>query len=499
MLNMDYLSPLMKQLYCILFFLVTTTMIAQEWQWAKHFGDDGSDVGSDIGVDKYGNSYVCGYRALQGNCTNCYNQGQLHKFDQDGNKLWTKTNLYVGEKSLVTDTEGNSYMVWGGRIIKFDSDGNELWFLKDTSISFTSIALLPNGSIVGCGVTFNQKGIVARITASGGKLWQKTGDDYGMGGNVSADKNGIIFYSGGYNSDTTIVNKGLLMRFDSTGNMLSYCSIPEGGLTLGSESSFYIMKAGGLFEAENGIEPDDFRTHIIKYDLNGQILWHNIFSGPNTGPRLEDMTLNEENNLILSGYFRYYVKMNNTEILKGGYGDLYLLKLSYNGDLVWTKKATSVKDLNVYATRLVSKGNNIYMTGEIICAFSNSSIDFGEVVINGSTFGSYVWQDLFLGKVKDNNAVSLNEQFFNQQKNNLTVFPNPGNGEFNIDFTNSVYANSIQIKVINILGEVIYLEEIKSTAARINKVINLGSQCKGTYFIIVNSNEISEVKKIVIQ
>jgi PKD repeat protein len=78
---------------------------------------------------------------------------------------------------------------------------------------------------------------------------------------------------------------------------------------------------------------------------------------------------------------------------------------------------------------------------------------------------------------------------------NFSVFPNPSNGTFTVNFT-SVHKGEIKIHVFNALGELVYA--INSEAAKDHKV-DLSSFAAGIYMIRVSTNDGATQKKILLQ
>jgi hypothetical protein len=77
----------------------------------------------------------------------------------------------------------------------------------------------------------------------------------------------------------------------------------------------------------------------------------------------------------------------------------------------------------------------------------------------------------------------------------LKVYPNPStNGVFNIDFSNQV--NSI--KVIDMLGKVVYNENIKEDTTDTTKKIDLSSMTNGVYFINATNDKGTSNYKVIL-
>ena len=83
-------------------------------------------------------------------------------------------------------------------------------------------------------------------------------------------------------------------------------------------------------------------------------------------------------------------------------------------------------------------------------------------------------------------------------KNSFEIYPNPNNGLLTIEFKDN-NSKMNQINIINLTGEIIFTENVKSSNDMYKKLIDLSNTAKGIYFVKVIS-EFGEVnKKLVIQ
>jgi beta-glucanase (GH16 family) len=81
---------------------------------------------------------------------------------------------------------------------------------------------------------------------------------------------------------------------------------------------------------------------------------------------------------------------------------------------------------------------------------------------------------------------------------NLDVYPNPSEGTFNISFSSETI-QSIDIRIMNVMGEEIVSEKTEQFIGEYTKKITLENQSKGIYFLeIKTKNEIIK-KKIILQ
>jgi len=80
----------------------------------------------------------------------------------------------------------------------------------------------------------------------------------------------------------------------------------------------------------------------------------------------------------------------------------------------------------------------------------------------------------------------------------LDVYPNPSRDIFNITFT-SEEAQTMSVKVVNMIGEEIYNEELVDFVGQYTKVIDMNTQPKGVYFLEITTSTGGINKKIVLQ
>ena len=82
--------------------------------------------------------------------------------------------------------------------------------------------------------------------------------------------------------------------------------------------------------------------------------------------------------------------------------------------------------------------------------------------------------------------------------NNLSVYPNPSRDIFNVSFT-SVDKQDLEVRVINVVGEVVYTVNLEQFIGEYTKQINLSDNAKGIYFIEIETNNGVINKKLILQ
>ena len=91
-----------------------------------------------------------------------------------------------------------------------------------------------------------------------------------------------------------------------------------------------------------------------------------------------------------------------------------------------------------------------------------------------------------------------NDSQSNSQLTNISVYPNPSRGEFNISF-DLESRQDVNLSITNYLGEVVFTEELKGQEGQYNKTIDLGNKANGVYMLNITTNNQNINQKIVIQ
>jgi len=111
---------------------------------------------------------------------------------------------------------------------------------------------------------------------------------------------------------------------------------------------------------------------------------------------------------------------------------------------------------------------------------------------NGGAWKSTAWTPLVYWtqptqRIEGGNAIA-----------NLDVYPNPSRDVFNVTFT-SEDVQDLEVRVINIVGEVIYTEDLQQFVGEYTKSIDLTTYTKGVYFLEITTNNGVVNKKLILQ
>ncbi|MBT3571697.1 MAG: T9SS type A sorting domain-containing protein, partial [Flavobacteriales bacterium] len=78
------------------------------------------------------------------------------------------------------------------------------------------------------------------------------------------------------------------------------------------------------------------------------------------------------------------------------------------------------------------------------------------------------------------------------------VYPNPSRDLFNVTFT-SEDVQDLEVRVINVVGEVVYTENLQQFVGEYTKQITLNENAKGIYFLEIETNDGVVNKKLIFQ
>lgn len=80
----------------------------------------------------------------------------------------------------------------------------------------------------------------------------------------------------------------------------------------------------------------------------------------------------------------------------------------------------------------------------------------------------------------------------------LLVYPNPSTGIVHIDI-NGFEGRKTELRILNVIGSVIYRESLTELNERFTKTLDLSKFASGLYYVKLESENASEMRKIVIR
>ncbi len=325
------------------------------WNWTAQFGGSGNDYARDIVSDASGNVYITG--SFSGEITlgsNSYTSignrdAILVKFDGSGNVVWLRqfsASVYnrIDSYGLCLDESSNIYITGYYTGI----------------VTLGSITLPDNAD-------YNL--FFARLNNSGEVVMAKNHGSLGdteIGLKIDTDISGNIYLVGSASDITYYRHPTIILKYNQTGNMIWEQNHDESFndmVVFNSNIYFgaYIDDSNDGFIGNSIIlEPKGYGdAFIAKSNLNGDFIWASMgdhstmYHGDSYGT---DLTIDEYENIYMSGSFRYEVIFGSDIIIENsGYGG-FIVKCSSNGSFLWARnKDYYVEDISTDAS------NNSYI------------------------------------------------------------------------------------------------------------------------------------------
>lgn len=419
---------------------------AGDFVWAKKIGGTGGDQAFGIAVDASSNVYTTGifevtvdfdpgpgtFSLVSAGAEDVF----VSKLDSNGDFLWAKSfggGATDQGKSIAVDPSGNVYTT-GFYTGTADFDPSA------TTYGITSVA----GSDI----------FVSKLDAAGNFVWAKS-----MGGAAT--------------------ERGYGIAIDASRNVYTTGYFGTADFDPGP-GTFMMSSAGGN---------DVF---ISKLDSTGTFVWAKSIGG-STNDEGRSIAVDPSGNVYTTGYVINVVDFDpgpgvvNLPYTSSLTNDIFLSVLDTDGNYVSGARigSTSLDECNSVA---VDASCNVYMTGRF-----RGTVDFDPGA--GTSFLTTIGgsnDDVFVLKLSCiTTEISTENNLANE---NISVFPNPSNGHFqlNIDNFNS---QKINLEIFNAIGERVYTSSITKQ----QNEIDLSNLPEGIYFVkMISTNQMYQ-QKIIIQ
>jgi hypothetical protein len=419
-----------------------------------------------------------------------------------------------------------------------------------------------------------------KLNSTGSVVWAKnaggTSDDFVS--SVTTDASGNAYFTGNFESSsvmfgsTTLNNTGVadmyLVKYDPSGNVSWVKSAVGNHAELGTgvaiNASGHLFLTGYFYSPYSVFgqdtlmntsvnsppawDPDGIDMFLIKYDLNGNVIWARSMGGSEHEEAKSVTTFG--NAVYVGGIFSSSsVNTGSVTIVNTGttaLTDIFLMKYDDNGNVIWGRSAGgsywdyqhSVKadplgnifltgqfggsSMNAGSTTLPNAGNyDVFVlkydaSGSVISAVgvgsaqhenglsvttdaagtayvagysAGSTLTFGSTTLNGA--GNF---DMFFAKLSASPQGIF--KFQEEKYEAVKVSPNPSSGYFAIDLS-EFRGNAIMLTVFNVTGKKIM--EKKVPHSETDYFLDLTSEGEGVYFIKASSEGTSHTRKIVIR
>jgi len=412
--------------------LATSTLNAQNFEWAKAYGNFSTDYGYSICTDAAGNVYATGtflgsidfdagvgVNILTGANCDVY----VLKMDPSGNFLWAKsfggTSIDAGS-SIKTDTYGNIYITGGfHESVDFDPGTGTTTL---TSAGYQDV-------------------FVQKMDSAGNFLWARSfgGPSYDKVSSISIDASGNVYTTGTFQEtmtfdtgagDFTLTSGGytdiFVFKMDCSGNFIWAKSFSGtlydngNGIINDASGNVYIT---GSFQDTIDFDPGagtSFFTStgctdvfVQKMDSAGNLLWVKTFDGADC-QEASSISMDEAGNIYTTGGFQGTVDFDpeaGTHMLvSAGNDDIFIQKMDSAGNFLWAKSFGSTSNDRGFSINSDAYGN-LYTTGcfsEYIdfsygtdTAILTSAGSFDVFVLKMDSSGNFLWAESFGGTSND--------------------------------------------------------------------------------------------------
>lgn len=80
----------------------------------------------------------------------------------------------------------------------------------------------------------------------------------------------------------------------------------------------------------------------------------------------------------------------------------------------------------------------------------------------------------------------------------VAIYPNPSTGIFTISLTN-LDVRQVELRIMNVIGNEILHETLTSTDAQFQKTVDLSRYAKGLYYVKLEADGYSTVRRVVVK
>jgi hypothetical protein len=529
-------------LICLVFLFSVSAQNNMQITWQACFGGSGTDWIFDIIETDDGGYFLLGTTASQnGDITNNHGEWDiwLVKTDSVGNLLWQR--CYGGSDidystNIIKDNQGNYYFggdvssddgdvqsgnhgIYDRWIVKIDSEGEIIWeqcyggsnddyggtlmWLSDGNILVYGAAHSGDGDVpINYGfldiwlMKINPEGEILESHVYGNQLHNNVFSviETSDGGYFFAGKAGCIggMVQGDYKGDVDVWVVKLNSQFEIEWQQLYGGTYQDygyrGAIELEDGYIFTAITNSNDFDVSGfhgtpGLYESDIWA--VKIDFTGNIVWQKCLGG-NDYDWAGTLHLANDDGFYIIGE----TQSNNGDVSGNhsypnwGWSDIWIVKLSSEGELEWQKCYGGLGDERIYNGAIKKSDNHWILGGRA----SYNSDD-----VNCSLYGEYN-EDFWVFELDTVDTTWVIE--YHNENDMVTVKPNPAGEWTSFNYKLPVNSSEGLIEITDVSGAVI--ERITVTGTEGQKVWDTRKIKSGVYFYMLNVSGNSKSGKIVI-
>jgi len=114
---------------------------------------------------------------------------------------------------------------------------------------------------------------------------------------------------------------------------------------------------------------------------------------------------------------------------------------------------------------------------------------------------AYSWaqsDDLADAAKAKSQVVPVNARIPDREAKQLVVYPNPSTGIVHITLA-GFRGKRTELRIMNVIGNVVYREILTEADDRYTKIIDLTKNASGLYYVKLEADDFSEIRKIIIK
>jgi len=434
--------------------------------WSKTYGGINGDEGSEVQQTTDGGYIIVGVTASFGAGGN---DVYLIKTDSIGDTLWSKTygNTFYDAGTSIKQTTDGGYIIIGYTlnssnyyshviIIKTNSIGDTM-FTKILHVNNfdagNSIEQTIDGGYIIVGYTGDnppEHVYLIKLKPDMDTAWTKiySGANMDFGNSVQQTTDGGYIIAGGTNSFGAGGNDIYLIKIDSIGDTLF--TKTYGGTGDDEASSVKQTSDGGYIISgiTNSFGSGGYDIYLVKTDSLGDTLWTRTFGG--TGDDIAySVQQTNDTGYIIVGY---------TYSFGGSYPKIYLIKTDSFGNVTQGCYQHNTETIVGSTTTQVGRPNTIVSSGAIVTS--------PQTIIGG---GDMVTTICFTTGIDEVKTID-----------NVIVYPNPNNGNFEVVYSGLANHNS-QFIIKDVLGRSVYTNNLINNTEG-TQTIDVSGLNNGVYY-----------------
>ena len=429
-------------------------------EWENDFGINGTqNEGTSVKQANDGGYIITGYEGLNNS------QIILIKLNENGDEEWIRSfgNSDIDYASEVIQTADGGFAITGF-YKKNPGDNGTIFILKTDIDGFE-------------------------------EFWEEYPDtDFARADGICQTSEGG-FILAAYNHEN--VKDWRIIKTDKRG--IVEWEYTDGGPEADEPRSIQQTAEGNYIIAGKKLVNENERMWIVKLDNEGELLWETEYETTEGQSRITEIHQTHDGGYIFTALsdvfsesvdgFIAKIEQDETEVSQNDIISFYLPEQ--------TEDAIIDTD-NHTITITVADQTNITELVPVIFASPQARI-FPRSATRQNFSENFIYTITALDQTPQEWTIIVEggTTEINQFDNNYTIYPNPSNGVFTINYDDTRSYRRLQVKITDITGKTIFSKEVACNIS--TSKIDLSNQPKGIYFLTINSKTDIYTEKIIIK